>query len=112
MKSAILTLAIMAALPAHAYKTCQDDWKPRPDKQLHFIGSALMTQTFTIAMDDPVKGAALSIAIGGTYELVTGCASKQDFGYDIAGSLIGAATGYGLNHWIIRPRFIGYKGSF
>lgn len=112
MKKLILCSLIAISTSSFAFKTCDDDWRFRQDKQEHFVGSIIMAGAFNAATDDPWKAFGASIAIGGTYELVTGCASIQDFGYDVLGSAIGAYVGYKIKGLIVAPNFVGYETSF
>lgn len=112
MKKIIASLILVFATSVHAFKTCDDDWKFRQDKQEHFAGSIVMAGTFNAVTDDPWKAFGASVAVGGAYELVTGCASRQDFGYDVLGSAIGAYVGYQIKGWIITPRSVVYQMKF
>lgn len=112
MKKLILCSLIAISTSSFAFKTCDDDWRFRQDKQEHFVGSIIMAGAFNAATDDPWKAFGASIAIGGTYELVTGCASIQDFGYDVLGSAIGSYVGYQIKGWIITPRSVVYQMKF
>lgn len=115
LKNIISTFIVSALLStnAFAFKKCQgDDWKFRQDKQEHFAGSIVMAGAFNAVTDDPWKAFAASTVIGGGYELVTGCASIQDFGYDVLGSAIGAYIGYKVKDFIITPNKIIYSVQF
>lgn len=112
MKKIAALIACLVSLNVHAFKACPDDWKFRQDKQEHFVGSIVMAGAFNVATDDPWKAFGASVAVGGTYELVTGCASIQDFGYDVIGSAIGAYVGYKIKGLIVAPNFVGYETSF
>ena len=114
IKSIISTVFVSLALTsnAFAFKTCSDDWKFRQDKQKHFVGSVAMASTFNAFTNDPWKAFGASVAVGGAYEIATGCASVQDFGYDILGSAIGAYVGYKVKNFIITPNKIVYSVQF
>lgn len=110
VSAAFVSLALSSN--AFAFKTCNDDWKFREDKQQHVAGSVVMAGVFNAFTDDPWKAFGASVAVGGTYELVTGCASLQDFGYDIIGSAIGAYVGYKVKNFIITPNKVVYSIQF
>jgi len=116
MKKIISVLALASSMllcsNAYAVKTCQDDWKFRQDKQMHFGGSMVMAGVGSLVLDDPMKSFLYSSAIGGTYELATGCASLQDFGYDVLGSAIGAYLGFKVKGLLIAPNRIVYNMQF
>jgi hypothetical protein len=116
MKKIISVLALASSLlvcsNAYALNTCKDDWKFRQDKQLHFAGSVAMAGIGSLILDDPMKSFIYSSAIGAVYEVSTGCASIQDFGYDVLGSALGAYLGYKVKNFIITPNRIVYSVNF
>lgn len=112
IKSFLIASLLTLSSSAFAFKTCQDEWKFREDKQKHFAGSVVMAGAFNAATDDPWKAFGASVAVGGTYELVTGCASLQDFGYDVLGSAFGAYIGYKIKNFVITPNKIVYSVNF
>lgn len=112
IKSLLVASLLTLSSSAFAFKTCQDDWKFREDKQKHFAGSVAMAGAFNAVTDDPWKAFGASVAIGGAYELATSCASLQDFGYDVLGSALGAYVGYKIKNFVITPNKIVYSVNF
>lgn len=95
-----------------AQAKCKDDLQFHRDKQLHFVGSGVISGTVTHVTDSKLAGFIASAAVGAAIEIRDGnldkCGSWEDFAFDLLGNL----AGLGSHHIFISPNRIWFKKEF
>ncbi len=95
-----------------AQATCKDDMQFRRDKQMHFVGSGVISGVVAHATDSKTAGFVTSAVVGAAIEISDSkrdkCGSWQDFAFDLLGNL----AGLGAHHIFVGPNRIVFRKEF
>jgi uncharacterized protein YfiM (DUF2279 family) len=104
--------AVVAIVCQPANATCKDDMQFRRDKQMHFVGSGVISGVVAHATDSKAAGFVTSAVVGAAIEISDSkrdkCGSWQDFAFDLLGNL----AGLGTHHIFVGPNRIVFRKEF